>query len=239
MTSLKRLLPRPVKDTIKRALSALDWDPWQQTSWSQEGEDLILSRIFEQQDSGFYVDIGAHHPKRFSNTYMFYRKGWHGINVDAMPGSMQAFNKHRPRDVNLELGVGCKEGELEYYLFSDPALNGFSKELSERRHASEGSHRIRNTVSVKVSPLSSVLAEHLPIGTAVDFMTIDVEGLDLEVLQSNDWQRFRPRVVLAEALGSSVDKLTHSEVGAFMERVDYVVIAMSANTVFFKDRRSG
>ena len=60
-----------------------------QYSFSQEGEDLVLARIFEGKKNGFYVDIGAHHPTRFSNTHYFYRRGWSGINIDAMPGSMK------------------------------------------------------------------------------------------------------------------------------------------------------
>lgn len=75
-------------------------------SYSQEGEDMILHRIFERQCKGFYVDIGAHHPFRFSNTYLFYKRGWSGINIDAMPGSMNIFNKFRNRDINLEYGIG-------------------------------------------------------------------------------------------------------------------------------------
>ena len=80
-------------------------------SYSQNGEDRILHRIFENQKSGFYVDIGAHHPFRFSNTFLFYKMGWKGINVDAMPKSMEIFKRFRPRDINLELAVGTIEKE--------------------------------------------------------------------------------------------------------------------------------
>ena len=70
--------------------------------YSQNGEDLILNRFLENKKNGFYIDIGAHHPIRFSNTYLFYKKGWRGINIDAMPGSMDLFNKIRSRDINIE-----------------------------------------------------------------------------------------------------------------------------------------
>ncbi len=75
-------------------------------SYSQNGEDRILARIYERQRYGFYVDIGAHHPFRFSNTYLLYKRGWNGINIDAMPKSMELFNKYRNRDINIECGVG-------------------------------------------------------------------------------------------------------------------------------------
>ena len=90
---MKKCIPQIIINLIKRTLSFFTWDPWANYSWSQEGEDRILYRIFEQQPVGFYVDVGAHHPKRFSNTYFFYRRGWRGINIDAMPGSMKNFEK--------------------------------------------------------------------------------------------------------------------------------------------------
>ena len=69
--------------------------------YSQNGEDLILNRFLENKEKGFFIDVGAHHPIRFSNTYLFYKKGWSGINIDAMPGSMTKFNKIRPKDINI------------------------------------------------------------------------------------------------------------------------------------------
>lgn len=82
-------------------------------SYAQEGEDMILHRIFERQSVGFYVDVGAHHPFRFSNTYLFYQKGWRGINIDAMPNSMRLFNRFRPRDINLECGISKGGGAYD------------------------------------------------------------------------------------------------------------------------------
>lgn len=83
-------------------------------SYFQEGEDMILRRIFERQSTGFYVDVGAHHPKRFSNTYFFYKKSWTGINVDAMPGSMKLFEKVRSRDINIEKPISSEKQVLTY-----------------------------------------------------------------------------------------------------------------------------
>lgn len=85
---------------------------------------------------------GAHHPMRFSNTYLFYKKGWNGINIDAMPDSMKPFNKFRPRDINIEKPVSGKKQVLTYYAFNESALNGFSKELSEERASNENNYHI-------------------------------------------------------------------------------------------------
>ena len=219
----------------RRIINCFSWDQWVMYSWSQEGEDLILSRIFGGQAVGFYVDIGAHHPKRFSNTYLFYKRGWRGINIDAMPSSMKLFDKKRPRDINLEMGIGTNVGELDYYVFNDPALNGFSKELSDQRHEADTAYQVREVIKVDVQPLSQVLDCHLNTNQEIDFMSVDVEGLDFDVLKSNDWSRYRPKFVLAEILGSSLHEIEQSEIGQFMRDQNYVLYAKCMNTVFFKD----
>ena len=136
-------MPRFLKNLFKAFFSCATWDPWFKKSWSQEGEDQILRRIFEGQRIGFYVDVGAHHPKRFSNSYLFYKRGWHGINIDAMPGSMRVFDATRPRDINLEMGIGLSIGQLDYYVFDEPAFNRFSKEISEKINKSNNDFNIK------------------------------------------------------------------------------------------------
>lgn len=223
------------KNLVRRVVWFFKWDPWVNRSWSQEGEDRVLERIFEGRPLGFYIDIGAHHPMRFSNTYLFYKKGWRGINIDAMPGSMDAFRKSRPRDTNIELGVARDEGTLDYFIFNEPALNGFSQELSNSRSSANGTYKVIDVKKVKVLPLSKILEENSCEGKVIDFMSVDVEGLDFEVLSSNDWSRFRPTYVLAEMLGSSLSDLEHDEVALLMRKNGYEVFAKCMNTVFFKD----
>ncbi len=202
--------------------------------WSQEGEDVLLRRIFENKDKGFYVDIGAHHPKRFSNTYFFYRRGWHGINIDPMPDSMNLFKKLRPRDINLEIGIAKESGALDYYIFNEPALNGFSKDLSYLRNDDiNNSYFIKDILKVPVKPLAEVL-DHYATNQKIDFMTVDVEGLDLEVLQSNNWDKYRPQFVLAEILDSSLDHLAEDPLVRFMVDNGYSIYAKLFHTTFFK-----
>lgn len=222
-----------------RLLQIFDTDLYSVSSWSQEGEDIVLRRIFDCKRNGFYVDVGAHHPKRFSNTYLFYKAGWRGINIDAMPGSMRLFNKWRPKDINLEMGVANQEGSLNYYVFNEPALNGFSAELSEERSLAENPYHIKDIIKVDVKPLRQILGRHLVGGgglrRGIDFLSVDVEGFDLEVLQSNDWSKYRPKFVLAEVLQSSLHELGQDPVVSFMRDQNYVVYAKLVNTVFFKD----
>ncbi len=205
-------------------------------AYSQEGEDLILGRIFEESPAGFYVDVGAHHPTRYSNTYFFYLKGWRGINIDAMPNSMNAFRRDRPRDINLEIAIASRSGERRtFHVFNEPALNTFDEALALERASGPYGHKIVARQSVVTQRLEDILGAQVPSGTLIDFMSVDVEGLDLEVLQSNDWQRFRPGYVLAECFGVPMSGLAAHPVTAFLATVDYVPFAKTVHTVIFRN----
>lgn len=201
-------------------------------SYSQEGEDMILRRLFEKQPIGFYVDVGAHHPKRFSNTFFFYKKGWRGINIDAMPNSMKIFNKMRPRDINIEKPVSDKKQILTYYAFNESALNGFSKELSEERDG-KGSYFIEFTKDIETSTLEEILENNLPKNQQIDFLSIDVEGLDFRVLKSNNFDMYRPKVILIEIFGCSLVDIEDSEITKYLVHHKYSIHSKSINTVFF------
>jgi Methyltransferase FkbM domain len=201
-------------------------------SYSQEGEDRILDRLLASAPKGFYVDVGAHHPMRFSNTFLFYRRGWHGVNIDAMPGSMRLFDKYRSRDTNIEAGIGLETATVPFYVFNEPALNSFDRELSESRDV--GPYKIEKIIDVRVSPLKDVLRGHLPREDVRSFLTVDVEGRDLEALRSNDWSTFRPSYVLAESVGTTMEEAIQGPVSSFMSSVGYRPIAKTANTVFYE-----
>jgi hypothetical protein len=207
-------------------------------SFSQEGEDRILARLFEHKKKGFYVDIGAHHPQRFSNTYSFYLKGWRGINVDAMPGSMEAFNVLRPEDINLEIPIANESKTLTYYSYNEPALNTFSQEVHEKRVKSnqlQEQYWIIDELKLDTMPLSEVLHRYLPSGQIIDFMTIDVEGLDYQVLLSNDWSKYKPEVILAEELSTSLESLVEpSSLGNLLKSKGYELFAKTFNTSFYR-----
>lgn len=201
-------------------------------SYSQEGEDMLLRRIFEKKKVGFYVDVGAHHPFRFSNTYYLYKQGWQGINIDAMPGSMVLFRRFRSRDINLEIPISNGEQVLTYFAFNEPALNSFSEELSRERDGKNG-YFIQQKIKLQTSKLSSVLDKHLPNGTEIDLLSIDVEGLDLDILWSIDWNKYKPKIILVEILGKSFSDIENGEIAIFLKQYGYTVFAKAMYTVFF------
>lgn len=233
--SLKLSFIKAIADLVPNAIKFhLQKQPYgTKLSYSQEGEDMMLDRFFENQEKGFFVDIGAHHPIRFSNTYHFYKKGWRGINIDATPGSMKAFEDSRPEDTNVEMGVTAEEGELTYHIFQEPALNTFSEErvkfLTEKTP-----FKLKSTVKIKTKTLGQILQEYIPSGKEIDFMTIDVEGLDLAILQTNNWEKFKPVFILIEDLNGSLENITQSKLYNYLKPLGYSVVAKSHNTVFFK-----
>lgn len=205
-------------------------------SYSQEGEDLILNRIFGKKKGGFFLDIGAHHPLRFSNTYLFYKKGWTGINIDAMPGSMKAFASKRSKDINLEIAISKEPKMLTYYSFVEPAINGFDRQLSEQR-IKDGEALLKK-IPIQSKTLAEVLNQYLPKETTIDFMTIDVEGLDLEILESNDWSKYMPKVIVVECLGEDVLSVQTSPIYEYLTARNYTLWAKTANTCFFSLRNA-
>lgn len=203
-------------------------------SFSQDGEDMILDQIFWTKLKGVYVDVGAHHPIRFSNTYRFYLRGWTGINIDAAPGSMSAFHKFRPKDTNLELAIAEHSGRMTFHIFNEPALNTFDATLAKERDGQD-SFRIISTKMVPVRTLSQVLDEHLPVNQEIDFLSVDVEGFDLAVLRSNDWKRFRPEYILAEDCAvETVEQALNCPIAIFLRSVGYTLFAKTSLTQIFR-----
>jgi len=204
-------------------------------SFSQEGEDMLLRKIFENSKPGFYVDVGAHHPQKFSNTYYFYKRNWIGINIDAAPGSMKQFNILRKRDINVEAAVSNEAGELTFYMFEEPALNTLDKDLAKQRLA-EKKNKLTGEIKVQTETLADILTEHMPSNREIDFLSVDVEGFDLEVLTSNDWQKFRPKFVVVECFGKGkFEEIISDNTYIFLSALNYSLYAKTINTCIFKD----
>jgi FkbM family methyltransferase len=228
-------MPLSLKRSFQQLL--LGYDSYA-PSFSSAGEDMILRHILgSEKMSGFYVDVGAFHPTLFSNTYFFYLNGWRGINVEARPGSKTLFDKVRPRDVNLELGVSRERGEMTYYFIAeDSPMNSFSPEFLQQIEMLEA---VKSKIPVSTLPLAEVLDRHLPKGQSIDFLTVDVEGHDYEVLESNDWKRFRPRLIVVEDEGLDPDE---SRIVQMMKGNGYelcaqnVIILDKINEYFLIDR---
>lgn len=190
------------------------------TSYSQNGEDIILQALFRSKPTGFYVDIGAHHPKRYSNTHKLYKQGWHGINIDANPTSMIFFQYFRRRDINLCLGVGPNDSTLDYHQFSEPAVNTFSIEDAEKQKQKKWNTYL-GSKKIPVKTINSILSDHLSPNTTIDLLNIDIEGLDLEVLKSLNLSKYRPNTIVIEDHQFNADRPQNSEIHNFLTKAGY------------------
>ena len=232
--SAKAMVKGYVRRLLERVLPDIVRSPEQQECYSQEGEDLVAARLLEERAHGFYVDVGAHHPIRHSNTYLLYRRGWRGINIDATPGSMAEFRRRRPRDINVECLVALDPSPQRFYAFNEPALNTASRALAGERPSENAQYRVVSELELRPRTLASLLDEFLPAGKMIDLMSVDVEGFDLDVLRSNDWERYRPALLLVEVLHIGLAELDTHDIVRFLRDRGYRPIAKLYNTVVFR-----
>ena len=168
-----------------------------QISYAQRYEDLHLLRCFGDQPGGCYIDIGAGHPVYDNVSLAFYLRGWSGITVEPNPWLAQLSAAVRPRDKRLQSLVGAQPGEATYYLVEH--FHGLSTTIATNAEAAQQEYgKPAKAMPVAMTTLRAMCEEH-GIGE-IDFLKIDVEGAEKAVLSGNDWTRFRPKVVLAEAL---------------------------------------
>lgn len=212
-------------------------------SFSQTGEDLIIEMAFSLLgiNQPYYLDLGAHHPTHLSNTYYFYRRGAHGVCVEADPTLCAAIAAKRPRDKCLNIGVGAGEStEADFYIMSTRSLNTFSRAEAER-YAGYGKQTIDQVVRVPLLDVNEIIARHCE--RVPDLVSLDIEGLDLQVVERFDFARYQPAVFCVETLTYTEDRTETkvTEIIARMQAAGYLVMADTyINTVFVrKDRWSG
>jgi len=187
--------------------------------YSRHGDDIVVFQIFKQLgiDKPSYIDIGAHHPSYVSNTAIFHKFGSRGINIDANPNLMKNFYEQRPDDINLNVGIGIRKGVLPFYMFGENhECNTFSLQDAKFFEESCPDMKILKTIELPVTTLTDIIKEHWN-GKYPDYMDIDIEGLDYEVLQSCDFSGETPYVICAE-----INKTDISKMNAMLGEKDFV-----------------
>jgi len=173
-------------------------------SYSQCGEDLLLdfyfSNRFPNQKVGKYIDIGAHHPTIMNNTYLFYKKGWRGINIEPVPEQQLKFKKQRPADINIMCGIGTASENKDFYIMDPPTLSTYDRKTAE--NYIELGHKIIRVDNVCFWSVSDLISK-CGIKDNIDLLTIDIEGQELDIIQSFISKGIKPKTMICETLAYS------------------------------------
>jgi FkbM family methyltransferase len=176
--------------------------PGAQLSFSQQGEDIVLFHLLKDGmkiDKPTYLDIGAADPIEANNTYLLHWNGGHGVLVEPNPMFQERLHMHRPFDTIVQAGIGVTAAAAaDYYVFrGNPALNTFSRDDVEVRRKEAGHEVVEKVLQMPLITVNDLIARHL--GSAPDLLSIDIEGWDLAILRSLDFQKYRPAVIIAES----------------------------------------
>jgi FkbM family methyltransferase len=199
-------------------------------TYAQHGDDLVIRAIFHSLGIGnpSYLDLGAHHPENISNTKLFYDTGSRGINVEANPVLHKLFLEQRPQDINLNVGVGIKSGFQDFYMIDgESGRNSFIKEVAEGFVMDYPEFAITEVRQLPIFTVEQIL-HHRRIP---DFLSIDIEGMDFEVLQSIDFKRYPFKVVCVE-----IQPYSEEDIRTLMHNVGYCSIIKCGSNLIFVDK---
>ena len=196
-------------------------------TYSMDGEDIEIVKYFDNKKNGFYVDVGSYHPIERNNTMLLYNKGWEGINIDISDFSIKLFDQLRSRDINLNLAVSKNEGEIEMYFQKKLSqLSTIKKEQIKKSF--QGEVKIKKIIS---KTLTSILDETKFANKKIDFLDIDVEGADLDVLESLDFEKYSPKLICIEVIEENNED---SDIFNFLRKKDYKRIWSGVFSHIFK-----
>lgn len=197
--------------------------------YSQFGEDIAINRFFSNQKKGFFVDVGCFHPIKYNNTWQLYKKGWRGINIDIDSIKIDVFNIRRPEDTNISCAVSDMDEEIDYYSDGKYSLTTtVDKDFSDAR----GGYVKKRTIS---RSLNSILDNSIYSASIIDFLSIDAEGNDLNVLKSLDFNTYTPRLVAVECPCSILTDVIKSEVYNFLSNLGYCMVGWYGLTLIMSN----
>lgn len=197
-------------------------------SYSQGSMDLILNAIFGNKKNGIYIDVGCQHPIKNSNTYLLFKKGWTGINIDLDKVNIDLFNYNRPKDFNFNIAISDKIEELDLYYFHQKSpINTLDINVSKKHES-----KIEKIFKIQTNTLTNIINKTSI--QDIDVLSIDVEGFELKVLKGLDFNKFKPKVIITEYLDltskkweipyNNLDNICNSELYKFIISKDYKLV---------------
>ena len=198
-------------------------------SYAMDGEDLIVTDYFKNKQKGFYIDVGCYHPIHRNNTFLLYKKGWNGINIDIHSFSIELFNYLRPNDFNYNFAISDKKEMIHMY---------FQKELSQLStidydQAKKSFQGPIKEKKIQSFPLNEVLKFSNLENKKVDFLDIDVEGADLKVLKGLSFEKTNPELICIEIHDKN---LKESETYKFLTNLNYELIWSGVFSHIFRSK---
>lgn len=206
-------------------------------SYSQVGEDLQIAYLLGKSEDVRYIDVGCLWPVRHSNTYYFYERGGSGLCIDPNPTVAQEYEAERPRDVFVNCGIGAEAGTLSYVMHENPVFNTFSAKRAKavRKRASKRPGRqVKEVLELPVKTLAQVI-EETGFDGRLDLLSVDVEGLELDVLRGHPFDVLRPRLVVVEHLRGRAEPLEDAAVVQLMGELDYWVAGFTGHDLYLLD----
>ncbi len=204
-------------------------NPFATTSYSQFAEDLVIERLFGPR-TGFYVDVGCHHPVRLSNTYLLYLQGWHGLAIDANAAFGPLFAKLRPKDTFIHAAVSDTEQDVEFTVYADSALSSLS---GITLFNSPKQYTVARIEKMRTRQLGTILRSQV-VPRRFDLLSIDLEGHDEEVLASLDLREFQPELIVIEAHGADLKSIEQHTITRILLPFGYKLVAFHGVNLFFR-----
>jgi FkbM family methyltransferase len=207
-------------------------DEFLNVCYSQLGEDQIVDHFFScvvPTQNGNYADVGCHHPKKFSNTYALYMKGWSGVCIDADIELKDLYQAHRPNDIFVPSGVGRNSDILTYYMFENAAANTLDPKIKDE-FLKKG-WRLVGEKQVPVQRLDYILKQHFD--KPIDYLNIDVEGLDYEVLDTFDFSECLPKLISVETNIRDLSSMESNNFYIKLSQLGYYPYSHCVITTFF------
>ena len=168
---------------------------YKKISYSLNAVDLIVDYIFKNKNDGFYLDVGSQHPISNNNTYLLFKRGWRGINIDLDKKNIDLFNTARPNDINLNLAISSSITEKKLYFYHDKSpINTLEKVASDFQKAA-----VKEIKTIKTTTLDITL-QNIKLNNNIDYMNLDVEGHEMNILNSFDISRYKPSIISVEFL---------------------------------------
>lgn len=176
-------------------------------SFSQFGEDIAIANLLRTLKTGFYIDVGAHHPFALSNTALFHMQGWNGINVEPSRSNFLSFKRMRPNAINLNVAIHNTKKEVVLHTFKGGRVNTIVDSIAE--HQKQNKEFVEST-TVSAMSLNELCEEYLPPNTAIDLLSLDIEGYDFEAIDAFDLSKYKPKVMCIENHGFNFLELSES-----------------------------